>query len=199
MVVNLFPFQDCFSLGKGQKSQGTKSGLKRGWVTWMTWCFAKKFCTRCDAWAGTSPWWSCQSPVAHSCHLLNHRNSFHTGMFWINAKFDADLLLYSVGHFECDGRTVHMLTPQHLLPAWLVQWSCHSLRMWTMTCHFPWLPGYISVAQTILIMLTMVGLFSVRPCICAYLLKENPRVHSHTNNSSQHLMSLSSLSIVMFL
>ena len=34
-------------------------------------------------------------------------------MFKLNAKWDADLLLYSLGHFEC-GHTVHMLTQQHL-------------------------------------------------------------------------------------
>ena len=37
-------------------------------------------------------------------------------MFKLNAKFDADLLLYSLSHFECDGHTVHMLTQWHLLP-----------------------------------------------------------------------------------
>ena len=36
-------------------------------------------------------------------------------MFKLNAKFDADLLLYSLSHFECDSHTVHMLTQQHPL------------------------------------------------------------------------------------
>ena len=64
---------------------------------------------RCEAWAGALSWWSCQSPVAHSCGLLNHPNSVHGVMFKLNAKFDS--LLYSLSHFECDGHTVHMLTP----------------------------------------------------------------------------------------
>ena len=34
--------------------------------------------------------------VAHSCGLLNHLNCFCRGMFKLNTKFDADLLLYSV-------------------------------------------------------------------------------------------------------
>ena len=38
--------------------------------------FAKKPCTTHDAWTGTLSWWSCQSPVAQSCSLLNHPNSF---------------------------------------------------------------------------------------------------------------------------
>ena len=50
-----------------------------------------------------------------SCGLLNHLNSFHGQMFKLNAKFDADSLLYLLSHFECNGHTVHMLTQQHLL------------------------------------------------------------------------------------
>ena len=37
-------------------------------------------------------------------------------MFKLNAKFDADLLLYLLSHFESEGHTVHMLTQQCLLP-----------------------------------------------------------------------------------
>ena len=36
-------------------------------------------------------------------------------MFKLNAKFDADSLLYSFSHFECHGHTVHMLTQRHWL------------------------------------------------------------------------------------
>ena len=59
----------------------------------MIWCFAKKLCTRSDAWAGALLCWSCQSPVAHSCGLLNHPNSLDGRMMKLNAKFNADLLL----------------------------------------------------------------------------------------------------------
>ena len=75
-----------------------------------------KHCRRCDAWAGTLSWQSCQSPVAHSYGLLNHRNRFHRGLFKLNAKLDADLLLYLLSHFECNGHKVYMLTQWHLLP-----------------------------------------------------------------------------------
>ncbi|KAF6073451.1 hypothetical protein HJG60_009575 [Phyllostomus discolor] len=37
-------------------------------------------------------------------------------MFKLNAKFGADLLLYSLSHFECDSHTVHMLTQWCPLP-----------------------------------------------------------------------------------
>ena len=69
-----------------------------------------------DAWAGTLSWWSYQSSVVHSCGLLNYPHSFCGGMFKLNVKFDADLLLYLLSHFECTGHTVHMLTQWHLLP-----------------------------------------------------------------------------------
>ena len=65
---------------------------------------------------GALSWWSCQSPVVHSCGLLNHPNSFHEGMLKLNAKSDADSLLYSLSHFECNNNTVHMLTQQHPQP-----------------------------------------------------------------------------------
>ena len=80
----------------------------------MIWCFAKNLIhhMRCDAWAGALLWWHCQSPVAHSCSLLNHLNSFCRGIFKLNAKYDVSSLLYSLSHFECYGHTVHMLTQQ---------------------------------------------------------------------------------------
>ena len=47
-------------------------------------------------------------------------------------------------------------------PLWQVQWSHHCSHM-CMPVHSPWLPGYINVMQTILIILTMAGLFPERP------------------------------------
>ena len=46
-------------------------------------------------------------------------------------------------------------------PHWLVQWSYLCSRM-CIAVHSPWLPGYISVAQTVLIILTMAELFPDR-------------------------------------
>ena len=43
-------------------------------------------------------------------------------------------------------------------PHWLVQWSHHCSRM-CIPVHSPWWPGYINVTQTVLIILTMAGLF----------------------------------------
>ena len=86
-----------------------------GLITWVIWCFAKKICIRHVVCVGGLLWWSCQSPVAHSCSLLNHLDSFCTGMFKLNSKFDADSLLYALSHFEWDSHTVHMLTQWCLL------------------------------------------------------------------------------------
>ena len=78
--------------------------------------FPKILCKRCDTGAGMLSWLSCQSPAAHSYSLLNHLKSFHRGTSKLNAKFDADSLLYSLSHFECDGHTVHIAHSQCLPP-----------------------------------------------------------------------------------
>ena len=113
MLWNLFPFQGDFDFGKSQM-WAPNLGCSGGWVTWVLWCFTKKLCMRRDAWAGTLSWWSCQSPAAHSCSLLNQPSSFHEGIFKLNAKCDADSWLYLFSHFECDSHTVHMLTQWRL-------------------------------------------------------------------------------------
>ena len=48
------------------------------------------------------------------------------------------------------------------LPPWLVKWSHHCSHM-SIQVHSSWLPGYTDVVQTILIILTMAGLFLDRP------------------------------------
>ena len=117
MVWNLFLFKGDFSLGKARGHKVPNLGFEgQCSVTWVIRCFAKKLCMRCDARVGVLLWWSCQSPVAQSCGLLNHPNSFHGGMFRLNAKFDVDLLLYSLSHFDCNSHTVHMLIQWRLPP-----------------------------------------------------------------------------------
>ena len=55
-------------------------------------------------------------------------------------------------------------------PHWQLQWSCHCSHA-CIPVHSPWLPGYIDVMQTILIILTMTGLFPDTPHIyvCIYI------------------------------
>ena len=54
-------------------------------------------------------------------------------------------------------------------PRWLVQWSHHCPHM-CIPVHSPWLPGYMDVAQTILVLLTMAGVFLDGPLIYLYSL-----------------------------
>ena len=113
MVWNLFPFKGDFSFRKSQKSQGTKFGLRgRGWVTWVIWCFTKKLCMRYNAWVGMLSWWSDQLPVAHSCGLLSHPNTFRGRIFKLNAKFEADFFFYSLSNLKC--HIVHRFTQERL-------------------------------------------------------------------------------------
>ena len=112
MVWNLFPFKGHF--WEKPEVPGHQIWAVGGWVTWVICCLAKNLCTRCDAWAGTLLWWSCQPSAVHNCGLLNDLNYFCGGMFKLNTKSDVYLSLYSLSLFECDGHTVHMLTQQCL-------------------------------------------------------------------------------------
>ena len=94
--------------------------------------------------------------------LLSHLNSFHRGMFKLNTKYDAESLLYSLSQFEWDGHTVHMLTQWHLPPP-RTSAVKSSLFMPGHSSPLPQLPGYIYVTPTVLVVLTMAGLFLGRP------------------------------------
>ena len=82
-------------------------------------------------------------------------------MLKLNTKSDADSLLWSFSHFECYSHTVHMLTQWHLPPplTGTVKYHCSCMRI---PVHSPWLPSYINAVQTVLIILTMAGLFPDR-------------------------------------
>ena len=121
--LNLFPFKGDFSFWK-------KPAVTGRWV----WTVGKQghlddlmFHQKSlhDTWcvSGWLLWWSCQSPVVHSCSVLNHLNRFHRGIF--NAKFDADSALNFISYFECGDHTLHMLTQWHLPPPLTstVKWS----------------------------------------------------------------------------
>ena len=122
---------------------------------------------RRDAWVGTLLWWSCQSPGAHTCGLLNHLNSFCGGMFKLNSKFDAHLLLYLISHLSAMVTQYTCSVNSAYHPHWLLQWSCHCSHM-CIPVHSPWLPGHTDVAQTVLIILKMGWLFLDRP-LCIYI------------------------------
>ena len=83
--------------------------------------------------------------------LLSHLNSFCGGMFKLNTKFGADPLLYWLSHFECDCDTVHMVT-QWPLPPPLTGSVKSSLLTHVHSSPLSLAPGYIHVAQTVLIL-----------------------------------------------
>ena len=71
-------------LRKARSHRAPNLGCRGCWVTWVIWCFAKKLCTRCDAWMDMLSWWSCQSPVAHSCDWFHGIASLN---WWRTLKF----------------------------------------------------------------------------------------------------------------
>ena len=106
------PFQRWFLvLGKARSRRAPNLGCSGaespGWFDVLP-----KNCRRRDAWVGALSWWSRQTPVARSSGLLNHLNSFHRGMVKLNAKFDANSLLYSL----ILNVMTTQYTQQHLLP-----------------------------------------------------------------------------------
>ena len=107
----------------------------------------------------------CAALIAVPKSLLIHPNRLRREMFKLNAKFDEDSLLYLLSHFECDSHTVHMLTQQHLLPPLTSTVSTLKPSLFT---HVHSSPHSLAArlhqcAQTVLIILTMTGLFLDRP------------------------------------
>ena len=62
-----------------------------------------------------------------------------------------------------------MLTQWHLPPPLTSTESGHCSRM-HIPVHSPWLPGYIDLTQTVLVILTMAGLFPDRPHTLYYII-----------------------------
>ena len=93
--------------------------------------------------------------------LLNHPNSLCGGMFKLKAIFNAVSLLYSPIHLNVTPTQYTYSLNGFYCPHWLIQWSWHCSCV-CIPVYSPWLPGYFDVAQTVLIILTMVGLFTDR-------------------------------------
>ena len=175
IVWNFFPFKGGFNFGKSPNFRAPNLGWRRAESAWWYDVSPKNICMRHDAWTGVLSWWSCQSPGAHSWGLLNHANSFYRGMqslmqmFKLNAKFDAELLLYPLSHSECDGHTVHMLIQTCLLPP-LMSTVKSSLFTHAHSSSLSLAAKVLHVMQTIFIILTMVRLFFQRDLInsCLY-------------------------------
>ena len=90
--------------------------------------------------------------------------------FWIvqiASLEECSNLTQNLMQMHCSTQSVYSMYTCSLkdgyLPHWLGQWSHHCSLMCT-PVPSPWLPGYIDVTQTILIVLTMAGLFLDRTC-----------------------------------
>ena len=165
-------------LGKARSLRAPILGCRRSWITWVIRCFTKNPCT------------GCERELVH-CHdeAANHQlpiaaafwiiqNSFCREMSKLNPKFDSV-------HCSTLSVTLNAMATQYMCllnstyrPHWLVQWSRHCSHMHS-PVHSPWLPGYIDVAQTIVVILTMAGLFSrqasyIQICVCVCVC-----IHTH--------------------
>ena len=146
------------SLGKRQKSQSTKSGLVGGLSHLGDVMFLPKHCTKRDAWAHVLLWWSCQSPIAHSLAfwiilILSTEEciSFMQNLMQIHCSTHSVMLNVTATQYTCSPNDI-------CCPHWLIQWNHHCSHM-RILAHSPWLPAYIDVTQTVLIRVTMAGLF----------------------------------------
>ena len=126
--------------------------------------------------------WDMMHNWAHCCdEAANHQLPI-TAAFWIIWIVSAEerwSLMQNLMQIRCFTHSVilNVTAPEYtcLLNGffhthWLVQWSHHRSRI-RVPVHSLWLPGYIVITQTVLVMLTMAGLFPDRSriYICIYV------------------------------
>ena len=87
-------------------------------------------------------------------------SSFTQSVMQIHCSICSIILHVTATQYTCSLKGVYH-------PHWLIQWSRHCSHM-CIPVHSPWVPGYITVAQTIFIILTMAGLFPARPHVFAW-------------------------------
>ena len=116
------PFQRWFQFWEKPEVTGSQIWAIGGLSHLGDLIFWQKLCTRSDARAGTLLWWSCQSPVAHSCSLLNHLNSF---------RKECSSLMQNLMQTHCSTHSVilNTMATQYTCslngvyhPHWIVQW-----------------------------------------------------------------------------
>ena len=112
-----------------------------------------------------------------SCHdeAANHQVPIAVAFWisWIVSTEECSSLVQNLMQIDCCIRSVTLngTATQYTCslnsvyhPHWLVQWSHHCSHM-RIPVRSPWLPGYIDVVQTIVIILTMAGPLPDRLCI----------------------------------
>ena len=110
---------------------------------------------------------------AHCCDkAANHQFPIAAAFWiiWIVSAEECSSLMQNLVETHCSTHLIilNVMATQYTCslsgvchPHWLVQWSCHCSYM-LIPVHFPWLPGYINVAQTVLTLM-MGRLFLDRP------------------------------------
>ena len=82
-------------------------------------------------------------------------------------RTDADSLICSLGHCECDGHTVHKLSQQRLTADWLALRENDCSQMHSKVSS-DWLPSYIKATRPVLKILKMAGYFPDSPRKCPW-------------------------------
>ena len=127
-------------------------------VPQMIWCFTKntaqdlvqELAHRCDKAANH------QLPTAEAFWVLQivsmeEYSSFTQSLMEICCSTRLVILNVTATPYTCSLNGVYC-------PHWLVQWSHHCSHM-CIPVHSSWQPGYIDVVQTVLVILTMAGIF----------------------------------------
>ena len=164
MVWNLFPFKDILVLGKARNCRGPHKGCRGA---------------ESPGWFDVSPKKSARDVIHEPAHCPDEVASHQLPIavaFWIIpiiSMEECSSLTQNWMQICCSTRSVilNATATQYMCslnsvycPHWLVHWSFHCSDM-CIPVHSPWLPGYIDVMQTILVILTTVGLFLDRPHI----------------------------------
>ena len=77
-------------------------------------------------------------------------------------RIDADSQICSLGHYECDGHTVHKLSQLRLTAEWLVPRESDCSQMDSKVSSY-WLPSYSKATRPVLEIFKMAGYFPDSP------------------------------------
>ena len=155
MVWNLFPFKSDLKFGKSHRvpNLGSMGAESSGWFN------VSPKNSALDVMHGQA----CSHDEAAN-HQLPIAVAFW--IIWIVSAEDCSSLMQNLMHIHCMNATTTQYTRSLNSMYWphcLVQWSRYCAHM-DIPVPSPWLPGYIDGTQTVLITVTMAGLFPERPC-----------------------------------
>ena len=145
-------------LGKARSHRVLNLGCRGWWVTSVIWSFTKN-----SAQDVIHEWARCRAEATN--HQLPIAVPFW--IFWRVSVQECSSLMQNLMQIHCSSLSVilNVTATQYTCslngiyhPHWLVQWIHHCSYM-CISVHSPWLPGYTDVTQTILVILTIAGVF----------------------------------------